>query len=107
MNTYITPKEFAGLVFFEEEHPLKEREASTGTRNVSIYHTAGADPKAIRELNADAPEKIYNLTHIQKPEAETWQDLYKEVEDKIAESQETKGFFVATATTSDDSLDGY
>ena len=30
LNTFIAPKEFAGLVFFEEEHPLMEREELTG-----------------------------------------------------------------------------
>ena len=27
MNEYITPQEFVGLTMFEDEHPLKEREA--------------------------------------------------------------------------------
>jgi hypothetical protein len=48
LNTYITPREFAGLVMFEQEHPLNEREAATGTRNITIYHTAGANPVPIR-----------------------------------------------------------
>jgi hypothetical protein len=30
LNTYIVPKDFQGLVFFEEEHPLNEREALKG-----------------------------------------------------------------------------
>jgi hypothetical protein len=34
---------------FEEEHPLKEREETSGTRNITIYHTAGQNPVPIRE----------------------------------------------------------
>jgi hypothetical protein len=39
MNSNLLAHEFAGLVFFEEEHPLMERESKTGTRNVVVYHT--------------------------------------------------------------------
>lgn len=49
LETYILPHEFAGLVFYEEEHPLNEREAVTGTRNITIYHTAGEQPTPIKE----------------------------------------------------------
>jgi len=41
LNDYITPQEFLGITIFEDEHPLMEREADTGKRNVIIYHTAG------------------------------------------------------------------
>lgn len=41
MNDFITPQEFVGLTMFEDEHPLKEREAQTGCRNIVVYHTAG------------------------------------------------------------------
>jgi hypothetical protein len=41
LNDYIAPNEFLGLTFFEDEHPLVERESATGKRNVIIYHTAG------------------------------------------------------------------
>lgn len=66
LETYITPNEFAGLTIFEEEHPLNEREAVSGTRNITIYHTAGQEPVAIREtteLNSD----IYSFTTITNP----------------------------------------
>jgi hypothetical protein len=66
LNTYITPNEFAGLVFFEEEHPLMERESATGTRNISIYHTAGTNPVPIREQTSDLTSDIYFFKTITK-----------------------------------------
>jgi hypothetical protein len=71
LNTYITPREFAGLVLCEEEHPLKEREEATGTRNITIYHTAGPNPIPIRE-QAEVNSDIYTFTTITKPEQSTW-----------------------------------
>jgi len=47
MNAYITPNEFAGLVMFEDEHPLIERESLDGKRNIIVYHTAGLNIKPI------------------------------------------------------------
>jgi len=47
MNNYIAPHEFAGLVFFEEEHPLMERENENGQRHVIVYHTAGENIEPI------------------------------------------------------------
>lgn len=106
LDTFITPKEFAGLVMFEEEHPLLEREAATGTRNITIYHTAGDNPIPIRE-QTEVISDIYTFTTIQSEEKKDWTELYQQVEQKIADSGETHGFFVATATTSDDDNNGF
>ena len=40
---------FAGLIMFEDEHPLMERESEDGMRNIIVYHTAGINIKPIRE----------------------------------------------------------
>jgi hypothetical protein len=41
MNKYIIPHEFVAMSFFEEEHPLAERENKNAQRVLIIYHTAG------------------------------------------------------------------
>ena len=41
LNEFVAPEEFKGITVFEEEHPLNEREAENGLRNIVIYHTAG------------------------------------------------------------------
>lgn len=63
----------------EEEHPLKEREEATGTRNITIYHTAGPNPIPIRE-QAEVASEIYSFTTITHPEQHTWDGIYQEVE---------------------------
>ena len=50
-----------GLTLFEDEHPLMEREAQSGKRNVIIYHTAGNKIAPIKELKADLVGKIYTV----------------------------------------------
>jgi len=49
LNNYIIPYEFAGMVIFEDEHPLTERENESGMRNVVVYHTAGPMLKLLSE----------------------------------------------------------
>ena len=78
MNTYITPYEFAGMVIFEEEHPLMERESQTGMRNVIVYHSAGINIKPIRD-SVEVIGDIYKFTTITNPEGKTWDGTYEEV----------------------------
>jgi len=108
MNDYIAPFEFRGIVCFEDEHPLNEREAESGLRNVIVYHTAGQeqDLKKLKEIS-DIEGTIYNFTTIVRPEEKTWTNVYEDVLTRIEESGETKGFFIATATTSDSDNKGY
>ena len=109
LNTFIIPKEFAGLVFYEEEHPLKEREVM-GQRIIVIYHTAGENPSPISEIAPEVIGPIYNFKTISRGDlskAASWEPLYDEVIQAIENSGETEGFFVATAITSDDDLNGY
>lgn len=109
MNDYIAPYEFRGIVCFEDEHPLNEREAESGLRNVIVYHTAVANNgelKPLKELS-DIEGTIYTFTKIVNPEGKNWEKTYDEVIDKVEESGETKGFYVATATTSDQMNNGY
>jgi len=71
---------------FEEEHPLGE---GSGNRNITIYHTAGPKLIPIRE-QTDVASDIYTFTTFNRPNDEkSWEDLYKDVENKIAASGET------------------
>lgn len=72
---------------FEEEHPLAERESQTGTRNITLYHTAGNNPQAIRE-QVELTSEIYKFTMVSKPEKKTWNEIFEEVESTIAENGE-------------------
>ena len=49
---------------FEDEHPLAEREGATGKRNIIVYHTAGKEIKAIKELTSDINSDIYTFNKI-------------------------------------------
>ena len=108
MNEYIAPFEFKGIVCFEDEHPLNEREAESGLRNVIVYHTAGEeqDLKRLRDIS-DIEGTIYKFSTILEPEAKSWTNTYDKVISLIDESGECKGFFVATATASDQENNGY
>lgn len=59
MNSYIVPKDFQGLVFFEEEHPLNEREALKGQRYIIIYHTSGENLSPLKNLNVEIIGDLY------------------------------------------------
>jgi hypothetical protein len=58
---------------FEDEHPLAEREAENGLRNLIIYHTAGQQITPLKELTQDIVGDMYTITKIELPEAKTWQ----------------------------------
>ena len=77
MNTYITPHEFAGMIICEEEHPLMERESSEGTRNITVFHTAGENDsiKPIRD-STDVIGDIYNFCTVECPESKNWNGAY-------------------------------
>jgi hypothetical protein len=90
MNAYISPNHFAGLVMMEEEHPLEEREAETGTRNIVVYHTAGLEetlnPLKDDETICEAISMgIYTFTVIEEREAKSWDKTYNRVIDTIEE----------------------
>jgi hypothetical protein len=106
MNDYIAPFEFKGIVCFEDEHPLNEREAESGLRNVIVYHTAGEDLKKLKEIS-DIEGTIYKFTTIVEPEDKTWTKIYDKCLNVIEESGECRGFYIATATTSDAFNNGY
>jgi hypothetical protein len=103
LNTYITPYEFAGIVIFEEEHPLMERESQSGKRNIIVYHTAGPNPIPIRD-STEVIGDIYTFTTISDPEGKDWNGTYNKVLECIESSGQVQGHFVATAITSDESF---
>ena len=107
LNDYITPGEFLGITLYEDEHPLMEREAVNGKRNVIIYHTAGQKIAPIKELKADLVGKIYTLDVMMIPEEKTWDNLYTQCTTKMNESGQSTGHYVATATCSDDNSKGH
>lgn len=77
MNEFVAPDEFKGLTVFEEEHPLNEREAETGLRNLIIYHTAGENPSTLKEVTGDNElGEIYSISKIELPEEKTWNNTY-------------------------------
>jgi hypothetical protein len=78
LNEYIAPEEFLGITVFEDEHPLAEREAENGLRNLIIYHTAGQQITPLKELTQDIVGDIYTITKIELPEAKTWENTYNE-----------------------------
>jgi hypothetical protein len=86
LNEYITPDEFLGMSLYEDEHPLMEREAETGKRNVVIYHTAGNKLQPIKELKADLVGDIYSFTKIVNPENKSWDASYNEAKEKLNSS---------------------
>ena len=95
------------MTIFEDEHPLKEREAETGKRNVIIYHTAGQKVQPIKELKEDLEGNIYTFFKIEVPEDKTWDKCYDQAVEKLNSSGQSTGHYVATATTSDDDNKGY
>ena len=77
LNEFVAPDEFKGLTVFEEEHPLNEREAETGLRNLIIYHTAGENPKTLKEVTGENEiGEIYSISKIELPEEKTWNNTY-------------------------------
>lgn len=107
LNTHLTPYEFSGVVMYEDEHPLAERESQEGKRNIIIYHTAGANPKPLSEVTSELESKIYEITTFNVPEAEGWDKVYKQVTDKIADQGQVQGHHIATAITSDMDKKGF
>jgi hypothetical protein len=79
LNEYIAPEEFIGVSIFEDEHPLAEREAENGLRNLVIYHTAGQKITPLKELTQDIIGDIYTITKIELPEEKTWDSTYNKV----------------------------
>ena len=71
MNSYITPNEFAGISMFEDEHPLAEREASTGQRRIVVYHTVSpGNLQPIKEIKPDLViGDIYEFKKLEVPES--------------------------------------
>lgn len=102
LNDYVTPSEFMGMTIYEDEHPLMEREAENGKRNVIIYHTAGSKVAPIKELREDLVGDIYTFHKFEVPEDKDWENLYNQVVEKMNGSGQSTGQFVSTATTSDD-----
>lgn len=86
LNEYIAPSEFMGITLFEDEHPLMEREAEDGKRNVIIYHTAGQKITPLKELREDIVGKIYSFHKLEIPEEKSWNTLYTQVVDRLNES---------------------
>lgn len=64
---------------FEDEHPLAEREAVSGKRNIILYHTAGEETKPLKDHNPDLIGDIYSFEVITEPEAKTWDTTYNKV----------------------------
>ena len=83
-----------------------EREAADGKRNVIIYHTAGSKVAPLKELKADLVGKIYSFHKIEIPEEKTWNNIYTQCTDRLNESGQSTGHYVATATSSDDNSKG-
>lgn len=79
LNAHLTPYEFNGVVMYEDEHPLAEREGATGERNIIIYHTAGPTPKPLSEVTSELESKIYEITTFSVPEAQGWETVYNQV----------------------------
>lgn len=108
MNEYIAPSEFMGLTMFEDEHPLMEREADTGKRNVIIYHTAGQKVAPLKELaKDDITGKIYYFHKIEIPEEKSWNNLYSKAVERVNESGQSTGHYIATASSSDNDCKGH
>lgn len=109
MNTYIAPYDFKGLVVYEDEHPIVEREERSGRRNVVVFHTAGkSDELTQLSETTEIPSDIYTFTTITNQEDPlSWDNTYQQVIDSITESGQTQGVFVATATTSDQDNNGF
>ena len=110
MNDYVAPHEFAGLVFYEEEHPLKEREAKKGTRNVTVYYYGqeGAEMQKISErFQMEEGRKYWSHDLVTLKEGKTWDPTYREVEARMARFNEDKNFWVATGNISDYENLGY
>lgn len=99
LNKFIAPSDFHSIVAFEQEHPLEEREAETGTRNVVVYHYAGDGQSELQPLDFDS--KLYSLTVIEAPEEENWDNMYERIVQNIDSTQQIQGHFVATMTSSD------
>ena len=76
LNEFVAPQEFKGITLFEEEHPLAEREAETGVRNLVVYHTAGENAQPLKEFNQEIIGDIYTITKIERPEEKTWNNTY-------------------------------
>jgi len=57
---------------------LNERESSTGTRNLTIYHTAGNKPVPIKDQSSEISTDIYTFTTIEKPivQGKNWDEVY-------------------------------
>jgi undecaprenyl pyrophosphate synthase len=83
-----------------------EREEMTGKRNVIIYHTAGQKIDPIKELKADLIGKIYSIQKIEIPEEKTWNNIYTQAVDKLNESGQSIGHYIATATGSNEQSAG-
>lgn len=84
MNTYIAPHDFAGIVMMEEEHPLMEREAENGLRNVIVYHTC-AELKPLKNEDTEFDSIIYSFSLIEKSEDKNWNGIYDDVIENIQE----------------------
>ena len=85
MNTYLAPYDFKGLVIFEDEHPIVEREDVRGHRNVVVYHTAGKGLTPLAETTEIASD-IYSFATITSPEDPlSWESTYQQVLANIQE----------------------
>ena len=103
LETYILPHEFASLVFYEQEHPLFEREGSDGKRCITIYHSAGETPIPIKDqpdISENLTTTIWSVNKLSRVDQKTWDRTYTDITNKMNESGEQQGFFVATGNTS-------
>lgn len=76
MNKYIIPHEFVAMSFFEEEHPLAERDNQNSQRILIIYHTAGEKFQAIATLKDDIIGDIYSFFKFEQAEQKCWSNIY-------------------------------
>ena len=65
-----------GITVFEDEHPLAEREAENGLRQLIVYHTAGETITPLKELAQDVVGDIYTISKIELSEEKTWEKTY-------------------------------
>ena len=86
LNKYIAPHDFVAMTVFEDEHPLMERERERGQRNITIYHTAGANLKPLGE-QMEIVGDLYSLEVISNPESKGgWTQTYEQVLERMEQS---------------------